>query len=305
MQHIMLCISGWSGTGKDELAKRLVSGHGATQTGLADPAKRHLADVYGFTEDQLFGPSQSRNAGDPRVPKNIVSELGMRVDGEEYVLDMAGPLDRIAAITLGKKHGIDDLVAAATGPERSSAAGMASFRAKVTDPRFSLSPREALQIYCEQLNNLHINTWVAKGVADQVRLARGGYRYTKMHGLVADSSGHWNPRSKAVTCFADFRHIHEFRYTRSVAAGSLTPVLIRIKRPTVTKPPYNHRSEVEQVRVRDAAFDFVVNNDGTIGDLYGRVDRIIEEVSVPGWRPKAWDESFVLPTGGPDQGYTP
>lgn len=301
MRHIMVCISGWAGTGKDELARRLVKGYGAVQTGLADPAKRHMADVYGFTEDQLFGPSASRNAGDPRYPKNVVGELGMSVEGEEYVLRMSGPLDRVCAVSAAHRLGLNDLLEAAS----IDGGGPAEFRARVTDPRFSLSPREALQLYCEQLNNLHTNTWVAKGVEDQIRIVRGGMLYSRMGGLIADRESHWNPRTEAVTCFADFRHIHEFRYVRSRAGGGLVPVLVRIKRPTVPAPPYPHRSEVEQTLVRDAAFDYVVNNDSTIEALHAAVDRIVAEVSAPSWSHKPWDESYVLPASHAGEGYKP
>jgi hypothetical protein len=65
----MICVSGFSGIGKDEFCKCLIKKYDAIQTGLADPAKRHLADLYGFTEEQLFGPSKFRNAGDMRYPK--------------------------------------------------------------------------------------------------------------------------------------------------------------------------------------------------------------------------------------------
>lgn len=35
---------------------------------LADPMKRILMDVWGFTEQQLWGPSDMRNTPDPRFP---------------------------------------------------------------------------------------------------------------------------------------------------------------------------------------------------------------------------------------------
>lgn len=305
MRHIMVCISGWSGTGKDEAASRLVGTHGAVQTGLADPAKRHLADVYGFTEAQLFGPSAMRNAGDPRYPKNVVAELGLRVEAGKYVLDLNGPFDRFAAITVARRHGLKDLVEAASefGKDGLLSGAPRRFTADLEDPRFSLSPREALQLYCEQLNNLHINTWIAKGVSDQATIASGGYLYTRMGGLSVDRSGHWNPRTSVVTCFADFRHIHEFQYARTAAGRGMTPVLVRVKRPSVARPPYQHRSEVEQTRVRDAAFDFVLDNSGTVADLHAGVDRIIAEVSSGGWGHKPWDPAHVLPE--PGEGYTP
>lgn len=298
MKHIMVCVSGWAGTGKDEFAARLTGRWRAVQTGLADPAKRHLADVYGFTEDQLFGPSPFRNAGDPRYPKNVVRQLGMSVDGSEYVLTMEGPLDRVAAIDIARRLKMYDLVESASRRD-------AEFRVPVTDPRFSLSPREALQVYCEQLNELYLDTWVAKGVSDQRDIVKGNMTYSRMSGPSAPESGQWNPRLSAVTCFADFRHIHECRYVRSRAGDDLTPVLIRIKRPSVPRPPYQHRSETEQTRIRDAAFDFVVDNSGTLQDLRDTADSIMGAVTAPGWSPKAWDDSYVLAPGTESEGYTP
>jgi hypothetical protein len=65
--HYMIGFSGFAGVGKDECAKALILNHNGIQTGLADPAKRHVGELYGFTKDQLFGPSELRNQVDPEL----------------------------------------------------------------------------------------------------------------------------------------------------------------------------------------------------------------------------------------------
>jgi hypothetical protein len=66
------CLSrkrGSAGAGKDEAAKQLVVKHGFVPMSFADPLKRILQDVFDFTDDQLWGPSENRNKGDSRYPR--------------------------------------------------------------------------------------------------------------------------------------------------------------------------------------------------------------------------------------------
>ena len=79
-------------------------------------------------------------------------------------------------------------------------------------------------------------------------------------------------------------------------SDTLTPVLVRIKRPTVTKAPFNHRSETEQTRIRDSAYDFVINNSGSLEDLYVALDGIVRTCSNPNWVGLEWSEDFILST---------
>jgi hypothetical protein len=62
----LIVLSGEAGAGKDSLAKLLVEEFGWTLYSLAGPLKRFAADMFGFTEQQLYGPSSFRNAPDPR-----------------------------------------------------------------------------------------------------------------------------------------------------------------------------------------------------------------------------------------------
>jgi hypothetical protein len=300
-EHVMVCVSGFSGSGKDEFVKALLRS-GAEQTGLADPAKRHMADVYGFSEQQLFGPSAFRNAGDLRLPKNSFRELGLRPwedplpDG-----DIVGQVDASARYFYCEGRGTKLTEGLPYAPGK---LGAARFFVKEGDPRFWLSPREALQLYCELMNNLDINTWVRKGVDDQVALATGRVSYSRMKGLVECSSSREPSRNGSITCFADFRHIHEVKYVREAAKQTgFKAAVVRVKRPSVTRPPYEHRSEVEQVRIRDSAFDFVVENDKGVEELHARALEILEQVQKAEWAPVEWSASHVLPARDPQEGY--
>jgi len=260
MIHFCFCISGFSGTGKDEIAKQLVQKYNAIQTGLADPAKRHLHDIYNFTEIQLFGPSFHRNKGDLRYPKASFSKL---TETEQR---------------LAKRN---------------------------TDPNYFLSPREALQKYCGLLNDLYLETWIRKGLSIHLELANSiikitnddfsiEKKYNRMRGVYEANSQLVS--NSFVTCFSDFRHIHEINFIRAYYNGNFQlgqsnltfmPVMIRIKRPSIPIPPYNHRSETEQATIPDSVFDFIINNDSDLNYLSQAVDQIVETVKSSSWSPKS------------------
>jgi hypothetical protein len=174
------------------------------------------------------------------------------------------------------------------------------------DPVFWLSPREALQKYMELMNTLYSNTWIRKGIEDHRSIATNRYTYSKTAGLLPRTRPILNAdkemsNSLVITCFSDFRHIHEHKLARESTGNSLTPVLIRIKRPTITKPPFSHRSETEQTRIRDEAYDFIINNDSSLEHLYQMIDDMVETFLGKDWKGKTWDPSFVLPDEG--EGY--
>ena len=80
----IVCLVGKIGDGKSTAAQYLVS-HGYVEVALADPLKRFCAEVYGFTEEQLWGPSELREtphsflrteAGDPLTARYALQQLG-------------------------------------------------------------------------------------------------------------------------------------------------------------------------------------------------------------------------------------
>lgn len=59
-------ILGHSGVGKDTMAEYLGVTHRLVKVALADPMKRFCQKIFGFTTQQLWGDSDSRNAPDSR-----------------------------------------------------------------------------------------------------------------------------------------------------------------------------------------------------------------------------------------------
>ena len=255
--HIMVCVSGFAKTGKDEFCKQLVKNWGAVHTGLIDPGKRHVADLYEFSEEQLFGPSEFRNKGDLRYPKNSFHEMGFfRAPAfGENVWATLKPNDKIIRWRSDDKdYGIIE-----TG-----------------DPRFWLSPREVLQKYGEIMNDMYTNTWVDKGIKTHLELASGPYNkaYSRMNGII-DVPVRERP-SPFITCFSDFRHWHEIRAVRKLE--NVKSVLVRIRSKRVPNPPFDHRSETEQLTIPDSTFDYVIMNDGTLESFQRSADTVINSV---------------------------
>lgn len=336
-QHFMICVSGFSGAGKDLFTDRLKSHHEAVQTGLADPGKRHMADAYGWEEERLFGSSQHRNVGDMKYPKPIMLELDARVvsqDSDSWYgrpmipIEISGEFGwwetrwvdsvneselwtRLMKMTLDTNVNLTKVLSIEM---RMGDRPGSVFFFYQKDPRFWLSAREALQVYLETMNTLYPNTWIDKGINTHRKLAelsesktRPGFYtkewvYDKMigvkHGLNYVAEG-----TPIITCFADFRHVHEHRLAKTAESPNLTPVLIRVIRPSVTKPPFDHRSETEQLRIRNGAFDFVVHNDSSIQSLHEKVDEVVKTITTDGWRHVRWNSSFVLSSRGFDEGY--
>jgi len=316
--HYMVCISGFAGAGKDECASQLVRGHSALQTGLADPGKRHMADAYGFTEQQLFGPSQFRNAGDVRVPKNSFYECGLQRFSEFSASIHDAKAGKFKLDKTKQYWSYATSVFEPNRPWIGKDEGPWIVLVQESDPDFWLSPREALQQYLEKMNQLDVYTWIRKGAEDQLLLATGRWGYSRMRGLIHDSdpvafcSGDvrsvGTQTKDPITCFADFRHIPEVQYVKELAARSLVPfqpILVRVKRPSIKTPPYNHRSETEQVKIRDAAFDVIVNNDQDLPHLYAQIDAIVQKAKAGDIKPKSWSPEYVIPNRKPEEGYAP
>jgi hypothetical protein len=80
-----LGIHGASRSGKDTAADYILKLYGGEKVALADPMKHFCRDVFGFTEAQLWGPSQNRNAPDSRymAPLRAATMAVVRVRFQE------------------------------------------------------------------------------------------------------------------------------------------------------------------------------------------------------------------------------
>jgi len=302
MRHLLLCFSGWAGTGKDECTGHLVKKHKAVHTGLADPGKRHMLDAYGFSVEQLWGPSKFRNEGDPRYPKPELSKLGfVSVSDKMWGLDI-NPSNRKKILSIARELGRSGLEI--TYELQTNEKSYFTILVSNKDPKWFLSPRESLQKYMELMNTLYADTWIRKGINIHKEIFSGivssesymnmTLNYDKTSGIIDDYMNTPIFNKTFISTFSDFRHIHEHRLSRKEASGTLIPVLIRIKRNSIMNPPFDHRSETEQTRIRDAAYDFIIDNNSTLEDLYRTVDLIVETCSDKNWFSKPWSEDFIL-----------
>lgn len=66
---MIIALSGHAGCGKSSASDFICDAFDAVAIGQADPMKYIAAKVFGFSSDQLFGPSASRNAEDLRYPR--------------------------------------------------------------------------------------------------------------------------------------------------------------------------------------------------------------------------------------------
>lgn len=62
---MIIGLTGLAGSGKDTVADVLQAHHRFAKVLLADPVKRICQDVFGWSYERLWGPSQNRNEPDP------------------------------------------------------------------------------------------------------------------------------------------------------------------------------------------------------------------------------------------------
>jgi len=104
---------GSAGSGKSTVTNRIVEKHKFVDIAFADAMKRFLREVLDFSEGQLWGPSEQRNAPDTRYPvgtppENPREEL-MKVCDQEVLGELLGVRNfltpRHALQTLGTQWG--------------------------------------------------------------------------------------------------------------------------------------------------------------------------------------------------------
>lgn len=80
---------GSAGAGKDTAAKFFVDQHGYVIVALADELKRTAMRWYGFTAEQLWGPSELRNTASPKYPglicRDVLQKMGTEVGRGIYL----------------------------------------------------------------------------------------------------------------------------------------------------------------------------------------------------------------------------
>ncbi len=79
---MILGIAGAAGSGKTTVANVLAE-RGWAVVSLADPMKRICQDVFGWSHDRLWGPSECRNTPDPRW-EGLTARHALQTLGTEW-----------------------------------------------------------------------------------------------------------------------------------------------------------------------------------------------------------------------------
>jgi hypothetical protein len=199
---VILGMVGRAGSGKDTIADLLVYHHGFVKVALADPLKRICRDVYGFTDDQLWGSSSARNAPDSRYPRPSLPYLP-----EEGHVTAPKPVREgtalFACVNCGSEINIEDTAA------------FDAWESQRCGPDH-LTPRHALQrLGTEWGRACYENTWIDLALRTARVLLDGWHAYSPLHGLIQ----RYSPSIRGIV-LSDIRFPNEVHAIRA-AGGRL------------------------------------------------------------------------------------
>jgi hypothetical protein len=237
-----------------------------------------------------------RNAGDLRYPKPLFYELELGLINSENCFFKQQHLDHDKRYWVTKQIPIENRDEIYPLVYKDYWALDGRYFIPEGDPKFWLSPRESLQLYCELINKLYANTWIRHGIDMHIRLMQKTIdqpmrddprcdkvmllnQYDRMRGIFERPYIINSDKGIVISCFSDFRHKHEIQFAKEVAGTQYEPIIVRIKRPSIPTPPYDHRSETEQATIPDSEFDCVVNNDGSVEDLHRKADQLVNIIA--------------------------
>lgn len=79
---MIISLTGNMGVGKDTMADYMVEKYDFVKVSMADPMKRIAKEIYDFSDEQLWGPSEARNREDTRYRRPDGTYLTPRVVGQ-------------------------------------------------------------------------------------------------------------------------------------------------------------------------------------------------------------------------------
>lgn len=229
-----------AGAGKDEAAKVLVD-NGFVSVAFADIMKRWCKELFGFTDEQLWGPSAERAKEDERYPR--------------FPLNMMYACKEVDGDRIGEYRDTKD------GRE---------FVARF------LTVRYALQKLGDWGRDCYPDIWANKAleIAKKILKKPHNCRYTPQEGLSYDNISYngvplIGDRSGVV--IPDCRFQNEFRRVKEEGG-----YIIRVKRFVNEFPDKlddSHISERDILAWDDDQFDNVIKNNGTVEELRAEVAR--------------------------------
>jgi len=267
---MILGICGLAGSGKDTAAKFIIEDYSFVQVAFADEMKRICKRVYDFTDEQLWGPSEFRNAPDKRYLRP--AHTWTKLPGRERRLTDAEKVEFPDA----KKYIEDNWYGCACCGLETRSTPTEDGSSLIRHPeKCYLTPRYALQMLgTEWGRDCYLNTWVDLTIR-QARLLLGldkgtepsGYWYDQKRGLLSNLKTNHIPDFVAGVIVTDVRHINEIHAIKA-AGGKVVRVIRRGS--GLSGGAALHSSETEHAALPDSDFDAIIVNDETLGALHDR-----------------------------------
>lgn len=268
----IITVSGKAGSGKDEVADTLVKEYGFVKIALADPIKRIALDIYDFSIQQLWGPSQRRNEEDKRycrggrLPCGCVGTIGMNV-WRDYSWEQSVHLPGVE-FKAGDIHGgfwvYEILESCEKHPDRDWVRGR-TFPAETPLVPAFLTPRMVLQkLGTEMGRTLYENTWLDYWWRTARKLYEGkGYAYDHVLGLrmLPQVAGVMTVDAPQGVVVPDVRFSNELAFYTGRAA-----TCVYLDRPGAGLSGAAAKHASENIPSPDR-FSLTVSNDKTLEDL--------------------------------------
>ena len=254
----IIIIGGGAGSGKDTVAEMLCRGRNGVMIAQADPMKQFAQQVAGFTTDQLWGPSSSRNAEDQRFAPGLEGDGNWELLAGQVLFSDVAPawLEHI-----GAPQGFPALQA-----------WFNKLREDFKDR--TLTPRAFLQTLGTEFGRaVSRDVWSTLALSQARELLVGGASYDRERGLQADPA---NP-GHAFVVITDGRFRNEIVNVVSMGGFALKIVNpVDESAATETAGIKGHASEAQLKGIPDAWYNLILTNDKRRGlqSLQGAVDRL-------------------------------
>jgi hypothetical protein len=251
----IIIVGGASSSGKDTVADYIAKLHHGVCVAQADPIKRYVKALFGFSDDQLWGTQAIKNAPDhtvaarmgeivgrfENVTEDWFAEIFPDIDDEDYD-------DRFAKL----KDIVHDLLNHAVDKDK------------------PITPRLCMQILGTEFGReMDKDLWSDLAIGTCMNLLDGGFTYDKTTGLVDDDDGNCG-----MAIISDGRFRNEILNVRMWNGVGLK--LLRATDDDIQKAgAVNHASEAIN-KIPDHFFNYVMNNNGTLDELYHHVQQIME-----------------------------
>ena len=297
----LIMLFGKAGSGKNTVASMISSKVRCVEIAQADPIKRLGKYLFEFTDDQLWGPSELRNApdhrsigGPPGSPYNvwIPSQFRGVTEKEELVGEASG---NFWYNRCEQRFGTKEVQTwikeiALYDPDRSAKNVKAMLETWFSYIRWitiqehkPITPRLMLQTMGQEARKvISSSLWNDICLKNSMKILRGGFKYDPTTGIERITPS--TPEGPDVVIITDGRFKNELLAVRAINGVVVNIVdgsngVSDAERAGII----GHPSETEQNSIPNHFFDYIIYNDKSMGvsALEGKVNKLIQALGNP------------------------